>query len=83
MRKSIDFAFDDHPGDDDERPPASWVVSATDDCDACGDLRVSLTLEEQGSAGAGVIAHLAPDMARRLRAAIADALKELGEDPGR
>lgn len=55
----------------------------TDDCEACGDLRVSLTLEEVGHAGTGVVAHLAPATARRLRAAIADALRELGEDPGR
>jgi hypothetical protein len=41
-----------------------------------------LTVEEAGRAGYGVIAHLAPDGARRLRVALADALKEVGEDPG-
>ena len=83
MRRSIDDSADDHPTDDDERPPASWAVMAADDCDACGDVRVVLTLEEVGRAGAGVIAHLGPDNARRLRAALADALGELGEDRGR
>jgi len=44
MRKSIDDAVDDHPPDDDERPPVSWAVAVSDDCDACGpgDLRVVL-----------------------------------------
>lgn len=58
------------------------MVGLSDDCDSCGDLRVVLTLEEIGQAGAGVIAHLAPDTARRLRGAVAAALRELGEDPG-
>ena len=82
MRRSIDDATDDHPGDDEERPPASWMVGMADDCDGCGDLRVVLTLEEVGRAGTGVIAHLAPANARRLRAALAAALRELGEEPG-
>lgn len=82
VKKSVDFALDDHPPDDDERPPASWTVAAADDCDACADIRVELTLEEAGRAGAGVIAHLAPPSARRLRAALAAALRDLGEDPG-
>jgi hypothetical protein len=82
VRRSIDDHLDDHPAGDDERPPASWAVGLSDDCEACGDTRVVLTLEEHGSAGYGVIAHLAPATARRLRVAIRDALKELGEDPG-
>ncbi len=82
MRRSIDDHLDDHPDDDEDRPPASWAVGLSDDCDACGDLRVVLTVEEAGRAGYGVVAHLAPVTARRLRAALADALKELGEDPG-
>ncbi len=81
MRRSIDDSQDDHPADED-RPPASWMVGLTDDCDSCGDLRVVVTLEEVGRAGTGVIAHLAPATARRLRAAVAAALRELGEDPG-
>lgn len=84
MRRSIEDARDDHPEGDDERPPASWAVAITDDCEACGDgeLRIALTLEEVGRAGAGLVAHLAPDTARRLRGALRDALRELGEDPG-
>lgn len=82
MKKSIDYAQDDHPADDDDRPPASWTVVVADDCEACADLRVELTVEEAGRAGAGVIAHLSPDNARKLRAAIASALRELGEPPG-
>ncbi|MHB8464657.1 MAG: hypothetical protein ACYDH6_21005 [Acidimicrobiales bacterium] len=81
MRRSIDDSADDHPGDD-ERPPASWMVGLADDCESCDDLRVVLTLEEVGRAGTGVIAHLAPAGARRLRAALAAALREIGEEPG-
>lgn len=84
MRKSIDDAVDDHPPGDDERPPVSWAVAVSDDCDACGagEPRVVLTVEEAGRAGYGLVAHLAPDTTRRLRAALAAALRELGEDPG-
>ena len=84
MRRSILDAFDDHPEGDDERPPASWAVAISDDCDACGmgEPRVVLTLEEVGRAGAGVVAHLGPDNARRLREALALALRELGEETG-
>jgi hypothetical protein len=84
VRRSIDDALDDHPPDDDERPPVSWAVALTDDCDACGEgqLRVVLTLEESGRAGLGLVAHLAPDTARRMRAAISTALREIGEDAG-
>lgn len=82
MRRSIDDHLDDHPSGDDERPPASWAVGLSDDCEECGDTRVVLTLEESGRAGYGVVAHLAPVTARRLRVALADALAEIGEDPG-
>jgi hypothetical protein len=82
VKKSIDFALDDHPEDDDERPQAAWAVAVLDDCEGCGDARVELTLEVAGQAGQGVIAHLAPATARRLRAALATALREVGEDPG-
>jgi hypothetical protein len=81
VRRSIDDAADDHPPDED-RGRTSWMVGMSDDCDSCGDLRVVLTLEEVGQAGTGVIAHLAPATARRLRAAVAAALRELGEHPG-
>jgi hypothetical protein len=82
MRRSIDDARDDHPAGDEERPPASWMVGMADDCEGCDDLRVVVTLEEVGRAGTGVVAHLSPAGARRMRAALADALRELGEDPG-
>lgn len=84
MRKSIDDTTDDHPEGDDERPPTSWAVMAADDCEACGmgEGRVVLTVEEVGQAGLGLVAHLGADTTRRLRAALADALKEFGEDPG-
>jgi hypothetical protein len=84
MRRSIDDSVDDHPADDEERPPVSWAVALSDDCDACGmgEPRVVLTMEEVGRAGLGLVAHLAPATARRLRAAIAAALKEIGEDAG-
>ncbi len=84
MRRSIDDSIDDHPDDDDERPPVSWAVALSDDCDACGigEPRVVLTMEEVGRAGLGLVAHLAPATARRMRAAIAAALREIGEDAG-
>ena len=50
-----------------------------DDCDACGDVRVELTLEEVGRPGAGVVAHLAPQTVKRLMAALNLALREIGE----
>jgi hypothetical protein len=83
VRRSIDDHADDHPPGDEERLPASWAVGISDDCEGCDDLRVVLTLEEVGRAGYGIVGHLAPDTARRLRAALADALKEMGETPGR
>ena len=78
MKKSIDFALDDHP-DGDEEPGTAWAVAIRDDCDACDDLRVELTVEERGAHGTGIVAHLAPASARRIQAAIAAALRELGE----
>ena len=83
MRRSIDDATDDHPADDDERPPVSWAVALSDDCDACGmgEPRVVLTMEEVGRAGLGLVAHLAPDDRPPAAGAIAAALREIGEDP--
>lgn len=81
VRRSIDDAADDHPADEDKEQ-ASWMVGLADDCEGCGDLRVNVTLEDHGRPGTGVIAHLAPASARRLRRALADALRELGEDAG-
>jgi len=79
VRRSIDHGFDDHPDDDPDRPRASWAVALAEDCDACADARVVVTVEERGRPGEGLALHLAPEAARRLRVAIADALKELGE----
>ena len=81
MKKLADYGTDDHPTDDPERASAAWSVVSLDDCDGCDDLRVELTLEEAGQAGRGVVAHLAPATARRLRAALATALREMGEPP--
>jgi len=44
---------------------------------------VILTVEEVGKPGEGLVGHLSPDIARRLRGAVRDALAEMGEDPGR
>jgi hypothetical protein len=82
VKKSIDFSFDDHPDDDEEKVPVAWAVAVLDDCDGCGDLRVELMLEDAGANGTGVLAHLSPATARRVRAALAAALREVGEDPG-
>jgi hypothetical protein len=78
MKKSIDFALDDHP-DGHELPGTAWAVSIVDDCEACDDLRVEVNIEERGRNAEGLTAHLAPASARRLAAAITAALKELGE----
>ncbi len=84
VRRSID----DHPFTLEEVPPSeedlqhlSWAVAISDDYDD-SEPRVVLTLEEVGNPGAGLIAHLSPAIARRLRVALRDALKEIGEDPG-
>ena len=82
MRKLSDYGLDDHPADDPDRAQLAWAVALLDDCEPCDDLRVELTLEEAGRPGAGLVAHLAPPTARRLRAALARALRELGEAPG-
>jgi hypothetical protein len=86
MRRSID---DDQvplppvdPDDLDDLAPVNWAVSICDDYDDV-EPRVQLLVEEVGAAGAGMVAHLDPDHARRLRLALASALKELGQDPGR
>jgi len=84
MRRSID----DHPFRPDELPPGdedvqhlSWAVAISDDYEDA-EPRVVLTVEEVGGAGAGLVAHLTPTIARRLRVALRDALREVGEDPG-
>lgn len=84
VRRSIDDARDDHPQGDEEHPQTSWAIALSDDCEECGpgEPRVVLTVEEIGHAGRGLIAHLSPDSARRLRGAISAALREVGEPPG-
>lgn len=86
MRRSIDdYPFD--PGDyppsyeDDDLTAVSWGVAISDDYEDT-EPRVVLTVEEVGKAGQGIVTHLNPVIARRLRTAIRDALAEIGEDPG-
>lgn len=84
VRRSIDdypFTAADVPPGDDELQQLSWAVAISDDYDDA-EPRVVLTVEEVGSPGAGLIAHLTGDHARRLRTALRDALREIGEDPG-
>lgn len=80
MKLSIDDAADEHPPDGD-RPTVIWAVAVRDDCDECEDIRVEVTLEEKGRPGTGLVAHLSPAGARRLRAAVASALRQVGESP--
>jgi hypothetical protein len=81
VKKLADYGRDDHPDDDAERAQVAWAVAALDDCDACNDLRVELTLEEVGHPGAGMVAHLAPMSARRVIDALNMALRDIGEGP--
>ncbi len=82
MKKLADYGTDDHPPDDPERAQISWIVAVLDDCDECADVRVEVTFEEAGRPGTGLVGHLSPESARKLRAALATGLKEIGEDPG-
>jgi hypothetical protein len=79
MKKLADYGRDDHPDNDPERAQLAWAVAIMDDCEECADLRVELTLEEAGRPGTGLVSHLSPATARQLRAALAAALKEIGE----
>jgi hypothetical protein len=85
MRRSIDdqpMGPDDvPPGEDGEFQQVSWAVAVSDDYDDA-EPRIVLTTEEVGRPGTGLVAHLAPAGARRLRIALRDALRELGEEPG-
>lgn len=81
MRRSIDDHLAPAPpaGDDAASDVGtSWAISICDDYDDA-EPRVVLTLEPAGSPGAGVVAHLSPASARRLRVALRDALREVGE----
>lgn len=84
VRRSIDdhpFAPSDLPPSEDDLQCISWAVAISDDYDDA-EPRVVLTVEEVGRPGAGLIAHLSPSIARRLRVALRDALREIGEEPG-
>ncbi len=84
MRRSIDdypFEESDLPEGADDAMRLSWAVAISDDYDDA-EPRVVLTVEEVGAPGAGLVGHLSPDMARRVRLALRDALREIGEDPG-
>ena len=82
MRRSIDdhpaTSADVPPGLEDDLVPVSWAVAISDDYDDA-EPRVVLTVEEVGRPGTGLVTHLSPAVARRLRVALADALKEIGE----
>lgn len=81
MRRSIDDSTDDWPGDPEDHPGTNWAVALAADYEG-GEMRVIVTFEEVGNPGAGLVAHLAPATARRMRVALRDALREMGEDPG-
>ena len=81
MRRSIDVVqieLGDMPEGLDDVTPLSWTVAVSDDYDDA-EPRVQLTVERLGEAGEGLVAHLSPTNARRLRQALADALGEVGE----
>ena len=82
MRRSIDVVqldLSEHPAGLDDAPVA-WTVAVSDDYDDA-EPRVQLTVEPLGGAGEGLVAHLSAANARRLRTTLADALKEIGEQP--
>jgi hypothetical protein len=84
VRRSIDdYPFDPADGvdGDDDLARISWAVAIADDYDDA-EPRVVLTVEEVGRPGQGLVTHLTPTIARRLRAALKDALHEIGEEPG-
>lgn len=81
MRRSIDVVnldFGEIPDGLDDVTPLSWTIAVSDDYDDA-EPRVQLTVEPLGEAGEGLVAHLSPTNARRLRRALADALREVGE----
>lgn len=69
-------------GREDDETPSNWAVTIMDDYDDAQP-RVALVVEEVGAAGTGFALHLDADRVRRLRMALANALGELGVDPGR
>ena len=84
MRRSIDdypMSEGDLPEGAEDATRVSWAVAISDDYDDA-EPRVVLTVEEVGRPGTGLVGHLTPDMARRLRVALHDALREIDEAPG-
>jgi len=84
MRRSIDdypFQPSDIPAGDEDAKLISWGVAVSDDYDDA-EPRIVLTVDEIGHAGEGMAGHFTPAMARRLRKALHDGLKEIGQDPG-
>jgi len=84
VRRSIDdYPFNpaDLPEGAEDAAQLSWAVAISDDYDDA-EPRVVLTLEEVGRPGEGLVAHFSAAHVRRLRVALRDALREIGEDPG-
>jgi len=84
MRRSIDdqpITASELPSGAEDATPISWAIAICDDYEDA-EPRVVLTVEELGNPGAGFVAHLSPDHARRLRTAIHDALTEIGQPTG-
>lgn len=85
MRRSIDdhpaCSGDVPPGLEHDMLPVAWAVAISDDYED-SEPRIVLTVEEIGRAGTGLVAHLSPLAARRLRVALRDALAEVGADTG-
>ena len=83
MRRSIDVVqldLNDLPDGLDDPTPVAWTIAVSDDYDDA-EPRVQMTVERLGDTGNGLVAHLSPTNTRRLRIALADALKEIGEQP--
>lgn len=81
MRRSIDVVqIDAHdlPEGLDDATPVAWTVAVSDDYNDA-EPRLQLTVEPLGGAGEGLVLHLTPTNTRRLRQALADGLKEIGE----
>ncbi len=84
MRRSIDdqpLGPSELPAGLEDATPLSWAVAICDDYDDA-EPRVVLTVEDLGRPGTGLVAHLSPDQTRRLRTALHDALREIGQNPG-
>ncbi|MEY3618517.1 MAG: hypothetical protein RL726_1215 [Actinomycetota bacterium] len=85
MRRSIDdepIGLNGRPPGADDATPVSWAVAICDDYDDA-EPRVVLTIEDIGNPGTGLVAHLSAEQTRRLRGALHDALREVGENTGR